>query len=264
MNKSLIDVMLTRKSVRTYADRQLTSEQLSAIKNYLANTDNYATIFGSDIRIELLEHGNVDTRNVIKNAPVYVVVVIKNNRQALIDAGFVFERFVLFIEQLGLAACYLNSGFQRSSVQLAQPLKADEVMVLASPIGFASDKESIIEKGGRFFLRAGKRKPIDDIFYQNEINKPIENDTVRQKLEYVRWAPSAVNAQPWRIILDGQKTHFYINKKEADQKRGDYNIHILDIGIAICHYALVFDKNNFYVDEKVNTYPEMEYIITVE
>ncbi len=264
MNKSLIDVMLTRKSVRTYANKQLSSEQLSAIKNYLANRDNYASVFGSAIRIELLEHGNVDTRNAIKNAPVYVVVVIKNDHQSLIDAGFIFERFVLFIEQLGLATCYLNSGFQRASVQLAQPLKADEVMVLASPIGFASDRKSFIEKGGRLFLRAGKRKPIDQIFYQNEINKPIENDDIRKKLEYVRWAPSAVNAQPWRIVLDNQKAHFYINKKEVDQKRGDFNIHILDIGIAICHYALVFDKNKFYVDETAKTYPEMTYMITVQ
>ncbi len=264
MSKSLMDVMLTRRSVRTYDGRCLNDNQIESIKKYINDESNFVSPFGSSVRIELLEHSNVDTRNVIKNAPVYVIVVIKNNRESLIDAGYIFEKFILFIESIGLSTCYLNSGFKRESVELKQSLKEGEVMVLASPIGYKAENKSLIEKGSRLFLKAGKRKEIDETFFSGFDRKIIEDKATREMLDYVRWAPSAKNKQPWRAILDDDVAHFYINGEEAREKRGDFNIHILDIGIALFHYSLVFDKSEFYKDDSIRCYDDMEYIVSVK
>ncbi len=263
MNKTLIDVMLTRKSVRTYEDKEISSSLIDQIKQYLANEENFKSPFGNKVRIDLLEHGNVDTRKVIKNPQVFVVVIVKNNRESLIDAGYVFERFILFIESLGLRTCYLNSGFERESVELVNPLKGDEIMVLSSPIGFAASKKTLLEKGIKYAVKSTKRKEIDELFYKNYDREPVEDLAVREKLEYVRWAPSSVNAQPWRIVFEGDKAHFYMKNIVRKKKSNLYNVHILDIGIALFHYAEVFDKRQFVIDESVKTYDDMEYMLTV-
>ncbi len=263
MDDTLIEFMLTRRSVRTYDTKILNDNQIESIKKYINDESNFVSPFGSSVRIELLEHSNVDTRNVIKNAPVYVIQIIKNSFESLVDAGYIFEKFILFIESIGLSTCYLNSGFKRESVELKQPLQAGEVMVIASPIGYKSSSKSLVEKGSRIFLKAGKRKEIDEIFFSGFDRKIIEDKAIREKLEYVRWAPSAKNKQPWRIILDNGVAHFYINGEEAREKRGDYNIHILDVGIALFHYSLVFDKFEFYKDDSVRCYDDMEYVVSV-
>ncbi len=263
MDKYLIEYMLKRKSIRTYSEKKVSESQLNDIKSFINDKKNYTCPFGSDIRMELFEDSTIDTRNVIKNASVFVVVIIKNNVESLLDAGYIFEKFILFIESLGLATCYLNSGFQRESVSLKEPLKEDEIMVLASPIGYPAERKSIVEKGVSALLKSTKRKSIDELFFSDFKKSTVKEQEVRDKLNYVRWAPSAKNSQPWRIVLDQDKAHFCINNKEYHSKRGDFNIHILDIGIALCHYAIVFNKYCFYHDSKVEKMDDMEYIVSV-
>ena len=52
----------------------------------------------------------------------------------------------------------------------------------------------------------------------------------------VRWAPSAVNRQPWRIIRKDGVFHFYEKKDKGyvSDKTGD--LQRVDLGIALCHF----------------------------
>ncbi len=264
MNDILMKAMLSRKSVRNYLDKPIPMDKIKAIKEYLADSSNYTSPYNSDIRFELLEHGNVDTKNLITNAPAYVIVISKNNHKALFDVGYVFEKFILFLESLGLGTCYLNSGFQRNSVVLSKPLEDDEVMILASPIGFEGGSKSLKAKGCDIFLKRNQRKDINEMFFKNKEKEFITDSEVREKLKYLVWAPSGLNKQPWRIIFEGEKAHFYIDKKIAAKKRMDFDIHIIDIGIVACHYAIVFNKNTFTTATNPIEYDDMDYIITIE
>ncbi len=264
MNTTLMEAMLSRKSVRNYLDKPIPPDKMNAIKEYLADDSNYTAPYKSKIRFELLEHGNVDTKNLITNAPAYVIVIIKNNHKALFDVGYVFERFILFLESLGLGTCYLNSGFQRDSVVLTKPLEDGEVMILASPIGFEGGKKSLKAKGCDIYLKRNRRKDIDEMFFAGKERTPIVDQAIREKLKYLVWAPSGLNTQPWRIIFEGEKAHFYIDKKIAKKKRVGFDIHILDIGIVACHYAIAFNKNHFSTEKNPAEYDDMDYMITME
>ncbi len=259
-----MEAMLTRKSTRVYLDKQITKEQLDSIKAYLSDESNYASPFGSTVKMELVLDGKNDIKASTKNAPLYVVVIIENNNNSLVDAGYVFEKFILFVESLGLGTCYLNSGFKRDSVNIEYKLKSNEEFILASPIGFKSTKKSLIDRGGKIFFKSDSRKEIDEMFYSTLNRDAIEDESVRKMLEYVRWAPSAINKQPWRIILDGDKAHFYIDKKLNTSSRAGYCIHKLDVGIAMLHYAIVFEKEDFYLSDDMPTFDDMEYLISVQ
>ncbi len=264
MNNDLMKAMLTRKSVRNYDGKPIPSEKIAAIKEYMADSENYKSVYGSKVRFELLEHGNVDTKNLITNAPAFVIVIIENNNRAIFDAGYVFEKFVLFLESLGLGTCYLNSGFQRDSVELETPLKDGEVMILASPIGFEGGKKSFKAKGCDAFLKRNNGRDIDQTFFANKEKEAIKDPELRDKMKYLTWAPSGLNTQPWRIIFEGDRAHFYIDKKIAAKKRMGFDIHILDIGIIVCHYVIAFNKNVFKTEDNPTEYEDMDYVVTVE
>ncbi len=263
MKEQLIAAMLTRKSVRNYDGKRVPEEKMKAIKDFIAEETNYTAPYGSKVRFELIEDGNVETKKLITGAPTFVVAIIENNNKAILDSGYVCEKLILFLESLGLGTCYLNSGFKRDSVNLKQPLKDNEVMIISSPIGYEGGKKSIKAKGCDVYLKRDKRKSINEMFFKDKEKNPITDEVIRKKLEYLVWAPSGLNTQPWRIIFDGDKAHFYIDKKIATKKRVGFDIHYFDIGIILQHYVLAFGKSKFTTEQSMPVYDDMEYIITV-
>ncbi|MBO7399910.1 MAG: nitroreductase, partial [Clostridia bacterium] len=61
-------------------------------------------------------------------------------------------------------------------------------------------------------------------------------------LEAVRLAPSAVNKQPWRVILSGNRAHFY-EKRSRGYNDGEWDIQKIDMGIALCHFEVAAKEN---------------------
>lgn len=69
----------------------------------------------------------------------------------------------------------------------------------------------------------------------------------------VRLAPSAVNKQPWRIVVTDHTVNFYLRRSKGFGKEGKLDMQMIDMGIALCHFALTakecglkieFVKNN--------------------
>ena len=75
-------------------------------------------------------------------------------------------------------------------------------------------------------------------------NKPLsENTPMKEALEMVRWAPSAVNKQPWRAVIDGRQAHFYEKKSKGYVDATGWDLQKVDIGIVLYHFAYAFDEN---------------------
>jgi len=56
--------------------------------------------------------------------------------------------------------------------------------------------------------------------------------------ELVRLAPSAVNKQPWRVILCGDTAHFYLKRSKGFKYDEKLDMQMIDMGIALCHFEL--------------------------
>ena len=54
----------------------------------------------------------------------------------------------------------------------------------------------------------------------------------------IRWAPSAANKQPWRVVLDKNGVHFYLKRTKGFVSEAAGNMQKIDLGIALCHFAL--------------------------
>ena len=58
----------------------------------------------------------------------------------------------------------------------------------------------------------------------------------------VRFAPSAVNKQPWRIIAVGDRYHFYEKKDNGYVGEATGDLQKIDVGIALCHFVMGFEE----------------------
>ena len=107
------------------------------------------------------------------------------------------------------------------------------------------------EDSRKHWLRRGagseRRLPNYRLFFAGSPAAPLDltlNADLAEILETVRWAPSASNKQPWRLLRSGRAWHFYLQRTpgygsglfsslvmKADLQR-------VDMGIAMCHFEL--------------------------
>ena len=79
----------------------------------------------------------------------------------------------------------------------------------------------------------------------------------------VRLAPSAVNKQPWRVIVKDNVVHFYLKRSKGFGREGSLDMQMIDMGIALCHFTLVAKERNLnftFIHTDPNLSIDMEYI----
>ena len=57
----------------------------------------------------------------------------------------------------------------------------------------------------------------------------------------LRLAPSAVNKQPWRVVMTEEGFHFFENKMVGGESIG-FDMQRIDVGIAICHFHMAAEE----------------------
>ena len=258
------DLISNRKSTRTFSGKKLSDTQIWDIKSFVNSADNKKGIFGS-VRFELVEN-NKDTvfgaYGDIIGAPYYIAIIAKNNKNSLLDAGYAFERVILFAESIGLKTCWLAAtSFDRNEAELRIDMKADEIIAAISPIGEKADEPAQRELIERNRLKSDERLDFDILFADASTGGKVADKSIIDDLEMVRMAPSALNNQPWRVVMDNGVAHFYVIRKFFLQL--NYDFQMLDLGSAVYHYSSVSNKNDcFQLD--AHSKNDLEYVVSVK
>jgi len=185
--------------------------------------------------------------------------------------GYQFENLVLNATQMGLGTVWLAVTFSRKNFEKVMEISSDDLFPCISPIGYPSEKKSLVEKLTRVGLGSKNRKAWEKIFFLNDFAHPLSKDdagTYEQSLEMLRLAPSSTNAQPWAVVKEGNKFHFfcdYKNNINEDMRK----IKHLDLGIALSHFhqTAMADglTGKFEIEDiKITTPENMHYVISYE
>ena len=275
---TIIETIKIRKSCRTYSSRAIEPETLVELKQFLAS--NTKTPFGSKVRFHLInfnemeigELKNLTTYGVIKGARQFIVGTAEKQPRAMEDYGCCMEKNILKATSMGLGTCLLGGTFKRSGFSGKIDLGESELLPVISPVGYSSDKRSVVDRMFRFVAASDKRKPWHELFYLHDIGTPLDKEnsgSFYTPLECVRMAPSASNKQPWRIIKgkDQNAFHFYLKRTPGYENIiKDIKLQNVDMGIAMCHFELSAEELGLKGDWSV-TDPQiksdgMEYIIS--
>ena len=177
---------------------------------------------------------------VLSGETLYVAGMVKKGAYADAAFGFSFEKLVLYAWSLGIGTTWIGGTMKRELFERAAGLAEDEMMPCMSPHGYPAKKRSIRETMMRKGVGADARLRVDQLFFDGAWDSPLDvdaSDELRDLAEMVRWAPSAVNKQPWRILFSDGGFHFYEKQDRGyvSEKTGD--LQKIDVGIALCHFV---------------------------
>ncbi|MBN1934775.1 MAG: nitroreductase family protein [Anaerolineae bacterium] len=251
-NQSIQTIIKQRFSCRTYENKPIAPQARQQLEALIAQ----ATVgpLGSKARFALIAAAETDrqalkglgTYGFIKNPAGFIVGAVGQAANDMEDFGYLMEKLILNATALGLGTCWLGGTFARSRFARVIDLQAGESLPAVASLGYGASqpraRDVLIRRGAE----SNKRLPWEQLFFDGAFGTPLGREGAGKyagPLEMVRLGPSASNKQPWRIVRQGGRWHFYLQRtpgygksvlglaKMADLQR-------VDVGIALCHWAL--------------------------
>lgn len=265
---SLLETVKGRKSVRTYDGQMLSEQDRRDVEEYIKDIPNP---FGIPVEFKLLdakEHGL--SSPVLSGEQLYLVGTVPKKPYADVAFGYSFEKLVLHAWTHGIGTVWIGGTMKRETFEEVAGLKEGEMMPCISPLGYPAQKRSLKETMMRKGVGADTRIPAEKLFFDGEWGNALQPDEdMSSILEMVRWAPSAVNKQPWRLILKDGVYHFYEKKDKGFVHDATGDLQKIDVGIALCHFIMGLEEKGKQAavevsDPAVKIPDDAEYVASVK
>ena len=238
--ENLTKLVMQRKSVRSFDGEPLRADDREKLEAYLAGLQTPFDV-PMDFRIlDAKEHAL--SSPVVTGTELYAAGKLRRGELAEVAFGYAFEKFILCAMSLGVGTVWIAGTMDRPAFERAMALAEGEFLPAVTPLGYPAKKRSLRDAAMRRVIKADSRLPFEELFFRDDCDRPMTPEDAgeyRDALELVRWAPSAVNKQPWRIVQCGGAFHFYKKRSLPADARGD--VQKLDIGIALAHLALALE-----------------------
>ncbi len=259
----ILELIRSRRSVRTFAPKEIPGEVLQDLMDFANDITNP---YGVPVWFKLLNakaHGL--SSPVISGGDWYIGGGVEDVPYSAEAFGYSFERLVLYAQSLGLGTTWIGGTMNRGNFERAMELLDGEQMPCVTPLGYPADKMSLRETMMRRGVKAGSRSAFGEVFFDGSFGKPLTPERagkLAEPLEAVRLGPSAVNKQPWRVVVTEDAAHFYVKKVKGIPVPSMQKI---DLGIALCHFALTAEDlgiaTEFVIlDSGMPTSGDAEYI----
>ncbi|MBQ3956046.1 MAG: nitroreductase [Clostridia bacterium] len=230
--------MFDRKSVRTYDGRMLTEEDRAFLSDVAKTAENPWGIPVDFCFLDPKEHGLKSP--VLNGETLYLAAKVRRVPHFEEAYGYSFESVVIRAWERGIGTVWIGGTMNRENFENAVGLKADEVMPCVTPVGYPAGKRSLRETVMRKGVRADWRYGLGEIAFEDEAGKPLSAASAEkygEALEAVRRAPSAVNKQPWRIVVSGGTVCFYEKPDTGYVRDATGDLQRIDVGIAMYHFV---------------------------
>jgi nitroreductase len=251
-SQPIVDIIRRRYSCRSYSETPIAAET----RQRLAEAAGACTAgpLGMPMRFALIAATEEErsalrglgTYGTIRNPTGFLAGAVRKGDRNLEQWAYQMERLVLYATDLGLGTVWLGGFFSRSNFSQRIRLERGEEL----PAVIATGNMVSAEAGPDVFRRMARgdsRLPWERLFFDGRPGAPLAAPAAGafgEALEMVRIGPSASNKQPWRIVREGSRWHFYLQRtpgyppRLANRVVGLSDIQRLDLGIAMCHWEL--------------------------
>lgn len=223
----MIEAINSRKSVRNYKTEGLSQEHLQKVKNIIneANPLHY----NIPIEVFLIEEGE-KIRNTSKGivgkytqvkAPHYLAFTSETMEGHLENIGFIGEEIVLKLTELGIGTCWVGAAIKEDEFKNIVNVHPNQSYVILVAFGYpTSELTSVANR-----KRLDKSKVVSGTYEE-------QYETIVQSFID---APSAVNSQPWKLLIDHNKFHLYLENRNFLTKKLLKDMNHIDMGIGVNH-----------------------------
>jgi len=214
------EIIRKRKSIRKYDQSKLDESILDKVREKIAELKPLYPGIRYSVEIVDKAKGAFGV-----TAPHYLIFGSEEKDGYLENIGFIGQQMDLFFAGSGIGACWLGMAKPEDKSQVTLPTVIS--------MSFGNPAEPLY------------RDPAD--FKRKELAEVSEGDDPR--LEAARLAPSARNAQNWFFACEDGKIICYRKKTNSILSAIMDKLHILDMGIALCHIAEESEDFSFGKEE---------------
>lgn len=248
--KVLLDAILARRSVRRYEAEPLGADALAAVEAIVAAARPLVSgnrlvasvqhvVPGEDLAATLGAYGR------IVSPPHYLLPYVVGDDQPLVEAGFRLEQIAVRLAASAIGSCFVGALHREEAVRSRFDLPA-AARVPAFLI-FGRPARSLLGRAVNTAIRASagatRKLPADRIFYRDGFARSATPPAELAALvEAARSAPSAVDAQPWRLLWRDGTLHLFVKRENTKYGNGagrDYRLH--DGGACMANVSLALD-----------------------
>ena len=237
---NLLEAIERRVSVRSYDERPVEADLLEHLLTLSQAADH---LTGVAPRVELIS-GTERTQRVISHVigsyglvltPPHLLVGVMptESDSARIDLGYVLEQVVLEATRSDLGTFWITGTYDEQSAGDAVGMIQGEVAAAVIALGYPSKRgwRRVHTRTIRRLAGGHRRKPLTELVFSERWGNPWSPEgadpTLVSLLECARLAPSAVNRQPWRFIVQPDGLVLALERPEP-----------INAGIVMAHVAL--------------------------
>lgn len=226
-----------RKSVREFKNKKINPDILDEIKLYL---DSLEKEDGTKaIRFKLYEYGEKLYKElrgiggysgVMIESPHYIgLELVDDKDRNVIYGSYYMEKLITKLNNMGLDTCWVSIGNVDDGIkkEIFGDMMGRIDYILA--LGYGKSKNPFVNE--TFSERIG----VEEMVFVDKIgNAPstddLENRGLSDLFYYIRFAPSALNKQPWRFLLEKDKVTLLIKYDEGEKPN------LIDAGIIMYYF----------------------------
>ena len=265
----LYQTLLKRRSIRRYASRKLSITDRETVNRIISETvplipqlklDIYLRDVGEQINLVSL----LGAYGRLVSPPQVLLPVSPNAPLALVDQGYRMQQVVIRLYQREIGSCYLGTLTHleaiRSHFNLPENTITGALLIFGYPAQSLSGKT--FNKVFRTAMGSNRRLPLDNLFFTDTFDNPSQPpEQIKQIIEAGRFAPSAVNAQPWRFLLSDQTLFLYMTRENKKYSVSGKNYAFFDSGICMANISLAMQALNVQghwqlIDDSEKDYPD--------
>lgn len=232
-----------RRTVREFAPTKLSKMEMEWLRDTLDKIE--AESKDNDVSFALYEDGESVAKNldgkagyggVMIKAPYYIALRAKGHeKEELIRTGYYLEKVNTALIEKNFGTCWITT------IQVNQDLKravfgedgefVDYIICFGKP-----EVQDVFSED-----RVSPRFSVRELVFKNHLDSPadlteLENYGLFDLFSSIRFAPSHINAQPWRFLLkdDGTVT-LYMDKSKGVKS-------YVDIGVVMYYFEAMLES----------------------
>lgn len=219
--KELYDMIFKRKSFRRFNDTlTLSEEELQDINEKVENL--IPLVNEIEIKYEVVPKEKTTS----KRGEYCLLIYSEEKEHYLLNIGYMFEQLDLYLASKNIGVCWYGMG------KVNEPQYENLKYVIMMTLGKGLESEF------RKNYKKSKRKETRDIW---------KGDLGYEIADFVKYAPSACNIQPWRVVCENYILKIYrtteVKSIIPKEKVPFYNS--IDMGIFLYFLELTLSHNEF-------------------
>lgn len=254
------NLILNSKSVRSFKEKEVENRYFDEIKRFVETSkvlvpeiDTEISFYNKNEIYDKID-GLAGYNGFLIDSPHYMIMLSEEKDNYIENAGYVAEKARLKATEFGIDSCWITFS-DGNAILEKLGLLTDKKLVALIAFGYAEEaKKKVINatKTGENYSKsemakesdviASGRKAVEEIVFmdkwgQNADLEVLEERALLEAFSYARLAPSALNRQPWRFIVDGGKVVLAVDVEEL---KNEYEGSI-DSGIVMLYFGAIVD-----------------------